>query len=380
MRGRLRDDAAWLTGVGSLLLSYALGSHTLAALGLGLVVAGGAARLATQAAVRTARIESRVGTIRFTEGATVVQRVDLTGLALGLTRRLTLDFDGIRLQVPAAAGRVEFDLSSVRRGRYPLTQIELEAVDLLGLCAARAVLPLHGEIIVRPLVPEITAAALGGLSWQTGTRRRMRSAGGLDVLGVREHAPGEPLRAVHWPTTARRGSLMVRELAESRRVDTVVAIDTAGGFERAAVDVAVRAGAAVVRAVAAEGRRVLLLLPGGRRPLTVESLGGEWDLALDELAGVTGGGDVVAMAERVARTAGAVILVTLRFDQPVAALAARTGASVIQIRGDAQGAASGAFANVLERSATRLLVVDHQEELSSQLTGTHDDASRRATG
>ena len=39
------------------------------------------------------------------------------------------------------------------------------------------------------------------------------------------YAPGEPLRAVHWPSTARRGRLMVKELDDAPREDLALVLD-----------------------------------------------------------------------------------------------------------------------------------------------------------
>ena len=62
-------------------------------------------------------------------------------------------------------------------------------------------------------------------------------------ISMREYVPGDDPRMIHWPTTARTGTLMVREHVEVRRPEFTVVLDTApmaGGpddFEEA-VDVA----------------------------------------------------------------------------------------------------------------------------------------------
>ena len=55
-------------------------------------------------------------------------------------------------------------------------------------------------------------------------RQRLRS-GGHELHGVREHQPGESLRGVHWPSTAHRGRLMVKELDDPAGDELAVVLD-----------------------------------------------------------------------------------------------------------------------------------------------------------
>jgi uncharacterized protein (DUF58 family) len=49
------------------------------------------------------------------------------------------------------------------------------------------------------------------------------------VRGVRDYVPGDPVRRVHWPTTARRGDLVVKEVEEPGAPRLIVALDLGGG-------------------------------------------------------------------------------------------------------------------------------------------------------
>ena len=120
----------------------------------------------------------------------------------------------------------------------------------------------------------------------------MRRPSGLELHGVREYIEGEPLRAVHWPTSARRGELMVRELEDAPRDSVAIVLDVdarsvAGVAGRSSLDDAVRAVAGLVARPAGRSRRALLVVgspqPGIHR---VQSLGRDWDAALDALAAV----------------------------------------------------------------------------------------------
>ena len=80
-----------------------------------------------------------------------------------------------------------------------------------------------------------------------GRRAALRRPSGLEPHGVRDYVEGEPLRAVHWPTSARRGELMVRELGRSARQRRVLldveAEAVAGPAGGSSLDEAVRVAA-----------------------------------------------------------------------------------------------------------------------------------------
>ena len=127
---------------------------------------------------------------------------------------------------------------------------------------------------------------------EAGRGRPVRRASGLEPHGVREYVEGEPLRAVHWPSSARRGRLMVRELEDAPRDGVAVVLDVersavAGPPGDTSLDDAVRAAAGLVRAHGARGREALLVVatlsPDVHR---VRTLGPDWERALDALAAV----------------------------------------------------------------------------------------------
>jgi uncharacterized protein (DUF58 family) len=118
----------------------------------------------------------------------------------------------------------------------------------------------------------------------------LRRPSGFELHAVREYQDGEPLRAVHWPTTARHGRLMVKELDDAPRDDVVVVLDAdpdgvAGEPGSSSFDAAVRAAGAIVRAHAARGRRAALVLTGVEADVVrIRSLEREWALVLDALS------------------------------------------------------------------------------------------------
>lgn len=113
------------------------------------------------------------------------------------------------------------------RGLFPIVRLEVRVTAPLGILAARRVhavrLPFAVEVAPRPLEVDWLAASApidGGLDASTA-----RPLGGDLVRSVRAYAPGDPAHLVHWPSTARTGSLVVRELEPPAPVGQAIVID-----------------------------------------------------------------------------------------------------------------------------------------------------------
>lgn len=129
---------------------------------------------------------------------------------------------------PPASGR----LVGVADRRELVTHLEVEVAGtgLCGLvaCARRQTVPLPRPLAVgpRPLAPPHPFPELFG-AWGEGAPRP--AAAGDVVRGVRDYVPGDPVRRVHWPSSARRGDLVVKEVEEPGAPRLIVALDLGGG-------------------------------------------------------------------------------------------------------------------------------------------------------
>lgn len=99
-----------------------------------------------------------------------------------------------------------------RRGRFQLGPTILTTGDPFGLFRNTRAFPAKDSIVVLPAIFEIESFPhLPGLP-QGG---RVISRKSIDITphasNVREYVAGDPLKRIHWPTTARRGQLMVKE-------------------------------------------------------------------------------------------------------------------------------------------------------------------------
>jgi uncharacterized protein (DUF58 family) len=278
--------------------ALAFGSRPLGVAGLGLLFAAGAAR-AWRGAVR-----ERVG---------VVQAADPSPAVEGARVRLDVEVRrGSRVPVAAATVRGSLgrlgeyecrlrghgrtltgtvDLGRLTRGRFRISDARLELGDVLGLETVS--LPADGPaaVVVQPRLVELeTLFSEAGRRGGDGRRLLLRRTAGFDFHSVREYEQGESLRRVHWPTTARRGQLMVKELDDAPRDAVVVLLDcdpagAVGAPPDSSFETAVRAAGSILRVYAARGRRATLVSTGSGSLVDLCSLT-DFGEALDALAAV----------------------------------------------------------------------------------------------
>ncbi len=274
--------------------AWILGSTALVVLGVGLALAALAARGWTVAVVRRLAVERRPLDGPPVEGQPLRLGVDVCGprwLASRLVWRDRLGTLGERSVGVGADGSAVIVVEAPPRGRYRVGPGSLLATDLLGLGRAEVTLDREVRVTVRPRVPDLHTLFTDTGTWAEGGRRMLlRRPSGLEPHGVREYVEGEPLRAVHWPTSARRGELMVRELEDAPRESVAVVLDVdadsvAGPSGASSLDDAVRAAAGLVHAHALRSRRVLLVVAAPDPVVQrVRGVGPDWELALDALA------------------------------------------------------------------------------------------------
>lgn len=277
-------------------LAWLIGSTALWVLGIGLALAFGLSDLWALAVRRNLAVERQPPATTPIEGDPVALEARVRGrrlLAARIEWRDRVGALGEQVVDVPRGGRSRIVLASAPRGRYPLGPGRLVVDDPLGLARIEVPVPSETSLVVRPRVPELPTLFTDTGSWGDGGRRAgVRRQSGLEPHGVRDYVEGEPLRAVHWPTSARRGELMVRELEDAPRDSVAVVLDAdagshAGPRGASSLDEAVRIAGGLLRAYASRARRSLLVVAASRPLLLrVHALGRDWEEALDALASV----------------------------------------------------------------------------------------------
>ena len=113
---------------------------------------------------------------------------------------------------PVSTARWTTEQICTRRGLYRLGPWSLQTSDPFGLVTITLTHPRTEAIVIYPPVvalPEITLPR--GLVTGPSERRRQAQEATLDAARTRGYQPGDPLRQIHWPSTAHRGALIVRD-------------------------------------------------------------------------------------------------------------------------------------------------------------------------
>jgi uncharacterized protein (DUF58 family) len=184
-----------------------------------------------------------------------------------------------------------YRLLDVPRGRHRFAPVRLSITDPFGLAEATLALEERQALVVYPRLVELERLFFaGGAGPNDGRRLLLRRPAGYEIHSVRDHQQGESLRRVHWPSTARRGVLMVKELEDSPRDEVAVLLDgdaaaVAGSPPDSSFDAAVRVAGSILLAQVRGGRRsVLVLNTAERETQAVSTDGPEWQQALELLA------------------------------------------------------------------------------------------------
>jgi uncharacterized protein (DUF58 family) len=271
---------AWRGGLGlgavALAAAVGSGSRPLGVVGVGFLLAWGVTWLWASLAERPVAVALEASPEQTVEGdrvslsATVTRssRIPLGSLALEVTIG-RLGRSSHRLRGHGRVARASVDLGLLPRGVYATDETEVVVGDLLGLVSVRPPLACEGlTIVVRPRLVSLDglfseAGRVGG----DGRRLLLRRAAGFDFHSVREYEQGESLRRVHWPTSARRGQLMVKELEDTAHDGVVVLLDcdpagAVGSPPDSSFDAAVRAAGSILQTHAARGRGATLVTTG----------------------------------------------------------------------------------------------------------------------
>lgn len=291
----MRRRSSWAVSLGlvALTASWLFGSKPAAVVGLGFVAAGLGARLWARVVRGSIELERRLLPGERIEGADVVvelrsrHRWSLLGGSVVLRQRL----GPFQQEARVLGARTLLTFRGLHRGRHRLEPLVATLVDPLGLERVEHRLEAEEDILVRPRIPGLTSVFTSRGARETGGRRSaFRSPTGFEIHAVREYAPGDPVRAVHWPSTAHRGKLMVRELDDAPREDVTVVLDLdpegeVGPPGRSSFDAAVRAVGAIALAHVLSGRRVAIIgTAPTSAPVRVATCGHDWEVALDMLA------------------------------------------------------------------------------------------------
>jgi uncharacterized protein (DUF58 family) len=291
-----RGRSALLLAGGIYLAAWTFGSRPLYPAAVGLALAVGLAVAWVRMSPLPERVRREVGVARLTEGDDLHARVEVEfgpgvrppgALLVERVGRLGVRTTALEYAGGRAFGR--YSLHAVPRGRYVFSESRVVIEDPFGFARAERPFAEGGALVVYPRLVELEhlfSESGGSRLGAAAGRLLIRRPAGVELHSVREHQEGESLRAVHWPSTAKRARLMVMDLEDAPRDDLAVVLDArAGAPAGGSFDVQVRAAGSILRLYARRGRRATLVVTTTPpRTQRVRSREGDWRLALELLA------------------------------------------------------------------------------------------------
>ncbi len=283
------------------------------------------------------------------------ERVEVGGVA---TSVLTIENDGKRpsaprtvddtigstvrsIDVPALApgdrAQAVSSLPTGTRGILKVGPAIIGKVDPLGLLRRDLGRSEVAELKVHPRFVALAPLRSGFVKDLEGPTFDNSPAGDIAFHAVREYVPGDDVRHIHWMSTARAGTLMVRHYVDNRRPYLAAVVDpdpvamTADLFERA-----LEAAASLTVSAAVDGRPIAVWV-GEQEVQTVRAPATE-QVALERMCVSAQETDVdlvelYELARSIDRGSSALVLLAGQRSAeellPVAAAARRHGSAVI---------------------------------------------------
>ena len=175
---------------------------------------------------------------------------------------------GVTVDIPIGQGLVEvvlpglrggatvthrFAIPTSRRGVVPVGPVRTVRADPVGIVRRELVWTQTAELFVHPRTIGIPSTSTGFIRDLEGNPTKDLSSNDVSFHALREYMPGDERRYIHWKSSARTGTYMVRQFEETRRSHLVIALSLASAdyatedeFEMA-VSVAGSLGARAIR-------------------------------------------------------------------------------------------------------------------------------------
>jgi hypothetical protein len=271
----LRGRGFVAAGLTAVLCGVVLGERDLVRIGV-LV-----ALLPLVAALWIARAGNRLGLAR-TLGASQVEagqrasvHLELTNLgpttgvllveeqipwALGARPRFVID-----AMRPGWSRHIDYQVQAEVRGQYDIGPLHVRVNDPFGLLELRRTFTRTASLVVIPTTEPLPSIPLQGAWTGSGDNRpRPFASGSAADVTVREYRMGDDLRRVHWRTTAKVGTLMVRREEQPWQSRCTLFVDNRARVHRgqgpqSSLERAVVAAASIAVHLTAQGYQVRLV-------------------------------------------------------------------------------------------------------------------------
>ncbi|MEA2023697.1 MAG: DUF58 domain-containing protein [Actinomycetota bacterium] len=326
-----RGWAALGAGVALIVLWVVFGERLMLGVGLFLALAIGSGVAYVRSTVPSVAVSRLITPFQVHDGDRAIVEVTLS-TSRRIPQAIVIDEVSGLGTARFVADRVEprnpmiarYEILCRPRGIYTVGPAIVQVRDPLALSEAGGTAGKTDHLAVYPAVEDLDGLPLGrGHDPTVNTSRSSFSpTGGEDFFTLREYQLGDDLRKVHWPSTAKRDELMIRQLEIPWQTRALVLLDprVAAYPDSEMFEHAVRGAASVFRHLFRNGFTPTLWTGTGSG--AVVGSGEGYGIAMEELAAVQPAPvlDLVTSIARLRRTGatgGVLILVTGVPDDPV---------------------------------------------------------------
>lgn len=148
----------------------------------------------------------------------------------------------VRIEIPVGRGLAEFAMPSLARGNsfqdvflipttaravVPIGPVRTVRADPIGLLRRELVWAQPIDLYVHPRTIPIPSVSTGFVRDLEGETTRELTSSDVAFHSLREYVPGDERRNIHWKSTAKTGSFMVRQYEQTKRSHLMVALSLA---------------------------------------------------------------------------------------------------------------------------------------------------------
>lgn len=163
--------------------------------------------------------------------AEIIVRNESSRRTLGTVVDLPVGTAVVPVPVPGLPRRAEtvrhVAVPTDRRGRLTIGPVRTVRADPVGIVRRERLWTRAAEFIVHPRTIDIPSTSSGLVRDLEGQPTRDLTSSDLAFHALREYAAGDERRHIHWKSTAKTGTLMVRQFEQTRRSHLVVALSIA---------------------------------------------------------------------------------------------------------------------------------------------------------
>ena len=217
------------------------------------------------------------------------------------------------------AGR--YEVISRPRGVYTVGPAKISIGDPLGFTVSASTFGIANRLVVYPRIEEFSGVPTGRGQDQTisTSRASFWHSGGEDFYTLREYQDGDDMRKVHWPSSARKDVLMVKQLEMPWQSRAFIVLDPRAGphVSGESFEQAVRGAASALHHLFKSGYTPTIWMGSGNGTLVGSAAA--YRVAMEELATIRPVRDmdlrsVVAHLRRSGMAGGVLVMVTGRPD------------------------------------------------------------------